>query len=275
MFVQSNFSIQSTNHADKNYHINKNALRQNHMLAVGLRPSKDMLSISAYGKTNRALDGLLKLKQQIEDRKNEFISNALEEGKSGDTIQSQLDAFDEQLKSIDKQIAQMRTQQMQQKEDKEKNEKSSIYQKPKTKQEIQNERLADITNLSTGLDKAKVISSVKTSVDGNIGVLEAEIELAKIRGADEKQIEKMEAKLSDMQDQSNQLTADIHEKLTETLDKIEESNDKLTETEVLDTDKTDTDEKDHVDKDHSSHKTEEPSVSSEEKVSDQNKEEQA
>lgn len=275
MFVHSNVSIQSTNHADKTYRINKNALGKNHIMSLGFSPAKDKLSISSYGKKNSALDGLLKLRQQIEDRKNEFISNALEEGKAGDAIQSQLDAFDEQLKSIDKQIAQMRTQQMQQKTDQEKNEKSSIYKKPKTKQEIQNERLADITNLSTGLDKAKVISSVKTSVDGNIGVLEAEIELAKIRGADEKQIEKMEVKLSDMQDQSNQLTADIHEKLTETLDKIEESNDKLTETEVLDTDKTDTDDKDHVDKDHSSNKTEEPSVSSEEKVSDQNKEEQA
>lgn len=273
MFVHSNFSIQPINHGNKTYHINKNTVKQNHMISAGFRPSKDTLSLSSHGKVNRALDGLFQLKQHIEDRKNEFISKALEEGKSGDAIQSQLEAFDEQLKSIDKQIAQIKTQQMQQKEDKEKNEKSSIYQKPKTKQEIQNERLADITNLSTGLDKAKVISSVKTSVDGNIGVLESEIELAKIRGADEKQIEKMEAKLSDMQDQSNQLTADIHEKLTETLDKIEESNDKLTDTEVLDTDKTDTDQKDHVDKEDSSNQTKEPSVSSEEKVSTQNKEE--
>ena len=48
-------------------------------------------------------------------------------------------------------------------------------------EDIQNQKLANITKLSVSLDKIDTIDSVKTKVDGEIGVWESEIELDKMR----------------------------------------------------------------------------------------------
>ncbi len=234
MFVQGRVSAIHHNPVAGMHHMN----HMGNVLQMGqgrTAVKQDVVSISAYGKMNSAMDGLMKLKQQIEEKRSQFLSKAAEEGKSGDAIQDQLKKFDEQLKSIDMQIAQMAAQRQNQNVQKEKKEKSSLYERPKTRQEVENERLADITNLSSGLSKAKVIKSVKTRVDGEAGVLEAEIELAKIRGTEQKYIDKMEAKLADLQKESSQLTSDIHGQLNETVEDIQESNDKYIHAEIEDT----------------------------------------
>ncbi len=203
---------------------------------AGLRAMRDTFSLSPYGKANSALSGLEKLKEQIQDRRDEYLSKATEEGQSADSIKAQLDSFDQQLKDIDKQIAQLTIQQTMQNAAKEKQHTTrTLYKQPKTRQEVENQRLADITNMSTGLQKAESMHSMKTQVDGDIGIKESEIELEKSRGGDTKEMEK---DLAELQHRSTQLSAEINGQLNETLDEIEESNDRLTDTEIADNDKT-------------------------------------
>ena len=54
--------------------------------------------------------------------------------------------------------------------------KSKKDDDPKTEQEIENERLANVMDLSQGLQKAEVTDSVKNKVDGEARVLKPEIE---------------------------------------------------------------------------------------------------
>ena len=188
----------------------------------GLQPSRDTVWLSPAGKANSARSGLEKLKQQIEDRRSAFLSKTAEEGQSAETIQTQLEAFDQQLKEIDQQIAQISIQQTSQSAEKSRQTSQLGIKQPKTRQEVENQRLADITNMSAGLDQAEVVHTVKTQVDGGIRVQKTEIALEKARGGDTMQ---MEEELSEMQNRASGLTADIQDRLHGTLEKIEESND--------------------------------------------------
>lgn len=202
--------------------------------AMGLRLMQDTVSISPGGKASSAISGLEKLKQQIEDRRSEYLSKAAEKGQSAEVIKAQMESFDQQLKDIDKQITQMSIQQTNQQMEKAKHTTSSLNRRPKTRQEVENQRLADITSLSTGLDKAGAMQSAKTKVDGQIGIKETELELERSRNGDTTQLE---ARLAELQNQSNQLMSGLQDQLTETLEDIKESNDKVTDTEIVEPDK--------------------------------------
>lgn len=228
--------------------VNQSVLKQPAALQqgvrAGLRSPRDTVSLSPYGKANRALSGLEKLKQQIEDRRSEYISKATEEGQSADVIQAQLDSFDQQIKDIDQQITQMTIQQTRQGIEKAKHTANTCNKRAKTRQEVENERLANITSMSAKLDSAGTIRSVKTQVDGAIGIKESEIELEKGRNG---ATEQMEAELSELQNRSNQLTAEIGDQFHETLEEIQESHDTVAGTVIVDTEKTeDKDGKDEV-----------------------------
>lgn len=240
MFVHGRFSMMPGNHVTEHVqHANRSAEKQIAAMQsnrAGLRPSKDTVSFSPQGKANSALSGLEKLRQQIEDRRCEFLSKAAEEGQSAEAIQAQLDSFDRQLKDIDKQIAQLTIQRTNQNIEQAKQHTSNLsIQRPKTRQEVENARLADITNMSAGLAQAEAVHAVKTQVDGDIGIKKSEIELEKSRNGDTTQLE---AELSDLQDRSHQLTASINDRLNETLEDIKESNDKVTNAEIVDEEKT-------------------------------------
>lgn len=235
MFIHTNFSALPTNSLFNTNRLNQNASKQAAALkqvgGVGLRMPRDTVSLSPYGKANSALSGLEKLKQQIEDRKSEFLSKAAEKGKSAEEIQAQLESFDQQIKDIDKQILQMTIQRTNETIEKEKHSESTSIKRPKTRQEVENERLADITSMSAGLDKAEAVHSVKTQVDGDIGIKESEIALEESRGRDTKQLEE---ELAELRSQSNQLLVGVSDQLNETLEEIKESNDKVTDADIVD-----------------------------------------
>ena len=191
------------------------------------RLNRDSVSISPQGKAASLIENLTKQKMAITERKDQFFANAVKEGQSIEAIQSQLDSYDEQIEDIDKQIAEITTKQMQ--EDAEKKQPKVKDTKPKTKEDIQNEKLSNITKLSTSLDKIDTIDSVKTKIDGDIGVLESEIKLDKMLAngmpGSMELIEKKEALLADMKAQSLDLTSDIGEELSEASKVIDENND--------------------------------------------------
>lgn len=99
---------------------------------------------------------------------------------------------------------------------------------PKTEQEIENERLANVMNLSLGLQKAEMVSSVKARVDGEAHVLKSEIELDKFHDPSEETSKEMitekEGQLADLEQRSNELLSDIGEIIGETVEKAEEQN---------------------------------------------------
>ena len=190
----------------------------------------DRVSISPQAKTASIIDVLTKQKMEIEDRKNDFISSALEKGQSMDSIQAQLDSYDEQIKEIDKQITEISADQMEKANEEEKeNIKNSIKNNtPKTEEEIQNQRLQNLMEIVIGLDGVQAVDYVKTRIDGDSAVLESEIELDKMRSngvsGPMKTIVKKEEQLADMQKQSVQLMEEIGDQIADLAEEIQENN---------------------------------------------------
>lgn len=184
--------------------------------------SRDRVLISPQGKKNRMMDLLMKQKTDILERKESLMSSVRKEGRSLESVKSQLESLDEQLESIDRQLAEAMAKEMEKQADKMKEHGGS---KPKTKEDIQNQRMADITRLSGSLRQAETVDSVKTRVDGEAGVLKSEIELDRGRTygvLSEKAIAGKEAELSRLQDKSAELAVSLGEQIAEDMEEVKE-----------------------------------------------------
>lgn len=210
--MQNNYlNVSSTNHGIKyNTATPKNTEKYD---------EKDSISISILGKASNRIESLMEQKQNIIDTKNELISMTLEKGRSMENIKSQLDSYDEQLENIDEQISQIITEQFKkQVEDK----KEMIYKKPETKEELENEKLNSMVNLSTSLNKIQMISSVKMEIDGEARVLEVEIKLDESRQGGASAFKK--ERLHNLRKQSGYLNIQIKEDLVKVTEKNKENN---------------------------------------------------
>ena len=89
-------------------------------------------------------------------------------------ITKKIEEYEKQLDSLDEQIAKEMAKQTDGMEEESSN---SMYKKnqPLTKQEANNKRMADITKMSTEVGKGEMINSVKNRLEGEKGVLEAEL----------------------------------------------------------------------------------------------------
>lgn len=179
---------------------------------------KDTVFISPLGKINNLIEVLMKQKQNINEMKNELIGRTLEKGEDIDSIKSQLECFEEQIKNIEEQIAQTMVEQSKLQAE---SQKEMIYKKPKTEEEIETERLNSIVNLSSNLSQLQVISSMKTKAEGESKVLETEIKLDESRGG--VSTYKRE-NLADLQKQLTNLAAQINEELIEIDKEIKDNN---------------------------------------------------
>ena len=170
--------------------------------------SKDTISISPKGKAMSLIDNLMKQKEQINERKNELISTTLESGGDIGSIERQLESYAEQLTSIDEQISSAMAKEV----EKEKNEPNS-YQKsePKTKEEVINNRLSDMLNLSSDIKQMEVTQAVKNRVDGEVRVLKSQV---KTDQGDTKE-SKLE-QISNMENISSNLSNQIGEHIVTT-----------------------------------------------------------
>ena len=190
----------------------------------------DRVSISPQGKAASIIDTLNKQKMAIEERKSNYMSAALEKGQSMDSIQAQLDSYDEQIKEIDKQIAEISSKQMEEANEKKNDaiKKSVRDNTPKTEQEIQNQRMQNLMEVSMGVERVDTVDSVKTKIDGDSAVLESEIELDKMRSngtpGSLEAIAKKEEQLAEMQQHSMELTAEIGEQMADLAEDIQENN---------------------------------------------------
>ncbi|MCI9217645.1 MAG: hypothetical protein HFG95_11355 [Dorea sp.] len=205
---------------------NEKQINGQNSMGVNLPGNRDTVTISLFRQPGKSqIKNLMNQKQSLLDRKNELISAVCADGKSRESIQRLLDSYEEQIKTLDQQITQeMSRQNEKQIEKMQTDERNSV---PKTKQEIENERLSNLMNLYSGLSQAGTIQSVQTRVEGEANILESEIELDKLLAGDSKSakelIVKKEAELADLKQQSNELTAKFMENVTEVIEKAEES----------------------------------------------------
>lgn len=171
---------------------------------------KDLVMISPQGKQGSLIESLMKQKMSIMEQKDSLVSSAKKGGKSMESIQSQLEAYEKQLKDVEGQISQAMAKEMEKQAG-----KTKKGDEPKTEQEIENERLANVMDLSQGLQKAEAVSSVKARVDGEARILKSEIELDKMHGPSEELskeiIKRKESQLADLEQKSNELLSDIGE----------------------------------------------------------------
>ena len=165
----------------------------------------------------------MKQKMEITDRKNSLIASTIEKGASMETIKTQLEAYDEQLENIDVQITQAMARELEKKEDKE-----NADDTPKTKEELENERMTDIVTLSGDVQNVDMLDSVKTKVDRRITILESEISLdtGRLIDSDFKKEE-----LSELKKKSALLASDIGSRMAEIAEEIEEDKEKTPEEE--------------------------------------------
>lgn len=184
---------------------------------------RDTFTLSSRGKAMSLIDNLMKQKMEITDRKNSLIASTVEKGASMETIKPQLEAYDEQLENIDVQITQAMARELEKKEDKENADNS-----PKTREELENERLTDIVTLSGDVQNVDMLDSVKTKVDRRITVLESEISLdtGRLGASDFKKEE-----LSELKKKSALLASDIGTRMAEIAEEVDEDKEKAPEEE--------------------------------------------
>lgn len=192
--------------------INRSAGNKNEALNGKKKEEQtDVAAISPAGKKQSMLEQLMKQKEFLQERKQSLLDSAAENGSEG--ISEQLEEYDKQLDQLDQQITQLQTEQTDETDSKDDNT-GKIYEKPKTKEEVQTDQLNAITELSANSEQAEVQSSVQNRLDGRVNVLKAYIKSA--NGAIESRVEEA----ADLENRSQQLSSQIAEKLQEINDSI-------------------------------------------------------
>ncbi len=215
--------------AFQSFQINRSAANKPGVGSTGSSSEerRDTFTLSAGGGAANMINSLMKQKMEITDRKNSLIASTIEKGSSMESIKSQLEEYDQQIENIDLQISQAMARELENKEDKEKEDTE-----PKTREELQNERLTDVVTLSGDVHNVDMLDSVKTKADGRIKILESEISLDTGRlGASEFKKEE----LSELKKKSSQLASEIGSRMAEIAEEIDENN-KKTPTEEEDQD---------------------------------------
>ncbi|WMM25333.1 hypothetical protein RBU61_01330 [Tissierella sp. MB52-C2] len=177
---------------------------------------KDSVTISPQGKAKKFLENLMKQKMNITEQRKSLISRTLEKGDTLDSIKSELDSYDDQIRNIDNQIAEMMTKEMEKQAQKVKEQYDN--NKPKTEEEVENQRLATVTGLSIDLRQAKAVNAVKTRIGGESRVLKSEIEMDRDRGVS---VKAKEDKLADMKQKSSNLISKITDELADISEKAD------------------------------------------------------
>lgn len=173
-------------------------------------PRTDVIAVSPAGKKQSLIEQLMKQKEFLQERKQSLLNSAAENGASG--IDLQLKEYEQQMKDLDQQITKLQTEDM---EDKKPEDKTgTIYEEPKTKEDIQKEQLGDLTALANGTDQAEVITSAKNQIEGRIKVLSSEIQSG--YGNTSSKIEK----ITKLESRSEKLQSEIAEKLGDSMNSI-------------------------------------------------------
>lgn len=171
---------------------------------------KDQAAISPLGKAGNLLNNLMKQRQDILDRKNELMNKALEDGSSPESVQAEMETYNQLLKDLDDQISKATADQATKQAEKEEEKK----QEPMTKEEYMANRLNSVVDLSADVEKAETIQSIKGKLDGTVRVLKSEVAQDGSRTTPQKleRISNLERKSRELMDSLSQHLGDIHNK---------------------------------------------------------------
>lgn len=183
---------------------------------------RDTVTISFLGQSsNSRIRNLMEQKQSLLERKNQWVNSALENGQDIKSIHDMLESYEEQLNELEQQISQEMARQNSRQPEKVQSAKKN--NEPKTKQAIEQEKISDLVDLSSGMSQIRTVQSSQTQAEGEASVLESEIKMDKGRMGDTEIIAKKEEKLAQLQQKAAELTAntvkisgEINEKISET-----------------------------------------------------------
>lgn len=180
---------------------NQNFNRGNHGQGINMGVRNDQAVISLQRKSSNLLKNLLQQKELIQESKNAVIKDAMEKIEDGYSvnIQERLKEYEAQLDAVDEQIAKEMARQMEQEVEE---VKDNTYENPRkvTEQEAQNEKLAQLTELSSSSEQLDTMSAVKDRIDGTVNVLKAEIKTdgGKTTDGKRKQLAELERRAEDL-----------------------------------------------------------------------------
>ena len=184
---------------------------------------RDTVSIALLGNGgNGRIKALFEQRQALLDRKNELINFTFEEGGGWESIQDRLDSYEEQMDELDRQIAEETARQS--RELFEKPEPSKRDRGPKTEQEVEEERLSGLVELSSGFSQARTIRSSQNKLQGEDRVLECEIKMDRGRMGDGEMIAKKEERLAQLQQREAKLASAAGTLTGEMAERIQEDN---------------------------------------------------
>lgn len=209
---------------------NTRQTKSEHRGNSNLPGDRDTVTISLFGQNGSSrIKNLMEQKQSLLERKNQWVNYALENDQDLTSIHDMLDSYEEQLNELEQQISQEMAKQNSGQPEKAPSSKKN--DEPKTKQEIEQERISNLVDLSSGMSQVRAVQSSQTQIEGEARVLESEIKMDKGRTGDTEIIAKKEEKLAQLQQKAAELTAnvvkisgEINEKISETDDfKVQEA----------------------------------------------------
>ena len=143
---------------------------------------QDNAVISPQGKMMQMIEQLQKQKENIIQRKNEFINKAEESGLDGDTIKAMQDVYEQQITQIDDQISQLYAQQTEDtiKQDNE-NDAGIYHKKDITKEEANIEKMQNISEIENDISNAEKVYSIQEKTQNQISIKEGHINTSELR----------------------------------------------------------------------------------------------
>lgn len=175
---------------------------------------RDIPMISQKGKTMSTVERLMKQRDFIKECKDTLLEQMKEGGGySSADINEKIEEYEKQLDSLDEQIAKEMAKGG---DEAEKSGENDLYKnnRPVTKQELDNKRMADITKLSSGLKQSEIMDSVKNRMEGEKNVLEAEL-----KSGDS---ERKRQRIAEIDNRTEELEKENFKKLGELADNTED-----------------------------------------------------
>ncbi len=131
----------------------------------------DVVDISQKGRVTSLIETLMNNKQNLQERRSELIGETIEGGGSIKDIELILEQYNDQLKGIEDQIAELMQQQLEEAAE----ESSKKNEKDKPEEESETKRLTNLSFIAGDIKQMEVIDSAKSRLEGRANVIKSEL----------------------------------------------------------------------------------------------------
>lgn len=186
--------------------------------------NKDTISISqsarnAFGKQDKKtsmLESLVKRKETLMENKNSLIERTMKNGTGIETIQAQLDEYDQQIKDIDEQISQtMIEDQKEALETKEKKKTEETTDNKNIEGQIDKGTVHDFIQLDGTVEQMEQLHSLKTNMENQVRTIKSEMNLDSMTGISRSsklgEISNLEKNIANINASAGEILNDVNE----------------------------------------------------------------